>query len=204
MGFFDRIKQSLTRTKEQFVERLRRSRQARRRAGEAQPAGRPRDHRGARGGADLGGRRRGRHRPDRRRRSRPGGARGESLRTLVKEEIRGILRAADRPVAAAGKPHVVLIVGVNGTGKTTTVGKLARLLKDSGTGADDLRRRHVPRRRGRAARDLGDAGRGRFHPGQGRRRPGRRRVRCAGRRQGARPRRRPGRHRRPTCTPAST
>ena len=29
-------------------------------------------------------------------------------------------------------PHVTLIVGVNGTGKTTTVGKLARLIKDSG------------------------------------------------------------------------
>ncbi|MBA2259056.1 MAG: signal recognition particle-docking protein FtsY, partial [Acidobacteria bacterium] len=30
------------------------------------------------------------------------------------------------------RPHVVMIVGVNGTGKTTTVGKLARLMKDSG------------------------------------------------------------------------
>ena len=30
------------------------------------------------------------------------------------------------------QPHVVLIVGVNGTGKTTTVGKLAQLLKSSG------------------------------------------------------------------------
>lgn len=31
-----------------------------------------------------------------------------------------------------GKPHVVLVVGVNGVGKTTTIGKLARLYRDSG------------------------------------------------------------------------
>ena len=57
---------------------------------------------------------------------------GESLRDLVKEEIRSILRAADRPAPNGHTPHVVMIVGVNGTGKTTTVGKLARLMKDSG------------------------------------------------------------------------
>ncbi|MEO8078174.1 MAG: signal recognition particle-docking protein FtsY, partial [Acidobacteriota bacterium] len=58
--------------------------------------------------------------------------RGDSLRDLVKEEIRRILRDADIPAANGHRPHVVLIVGVNGTGKTTTVGKLARLLKESG------------------------------------------------------------------------
>ena len=57
--------------------------------------------------------------------------RGESLRALVKAEILDILHAADNP-PAQGNPHVTLIVGVNGTGKTTTVGKLARLIKDSG------------------------------------------------------------------------
>jgi fused signal recognition particle receptor len=59
--------------------------------------------------------------------------RGESLRELVKEEIRGIFDAVNRPVAVNGNPpHVTLIVGVNGTGKTTTVGKLANLLKEEG------------------------------------------------------------------------
>jgi fused signal recognition particle receptor len=58
--------------------------------------------------------------------------RGDSLRTLVKEEIRDILRGANAAVGNGHRPHVVLIVGVNGTGKTTTVGKLARLIKDSG------------------------------------------------------------------------
>ena len=59
--------------------------------------------------------------------------RGESLRDLVKQEIRRIFDAVERPTAANGhKPHVTLIVGVNGTGKTTTIGKLANLLKVSG------------------------------------------------------------------------
>jgi fused signal recognition particle receptor len=58
--------------------------------------------------------------------------RGESLRELVKQEIRRIFKEADRPVANGTKPHVVLIVGVNGTGKTTTVGKLANQFKADG------------------------------------------------------------------------
>src|SRR5688500_1949145 len=58
--------------------------------------------------------------------------RGESLRSLVKDEITKILEAADRPTAPVPPPRVVMIVGVNGTGKPTTVGKLARALKDRG------------------------------------------------------------------------
>ena len=58
--------------------------------------------------------------------------RGESLRDLVKDEIRGIFDAVERPAPNGHHPHVTLIVGVNGTGKTTTVGKLANLLKASG------------------------------------------------------------------------
>ena len=40
--------------------------------------------------------------------------------------------AVDRPAAVEHHPKVTLIVGVNGTGKTTTVGKLANLLKKEG------------------------------------------------------------------------
>jgi fused signal recognition particle receptor len=59
--------------------------------------------------------------------------RGESLRDLVKQEIRRIFDAVEQPTPANGhKPQVTLIVGVNGTGKTTTIGKLANLLKASG------------------------------------------------------------------------
>jgi len=79
--------------------------------------------------------------------------RGESLRDLVKDEIRSIFDAVNPSPGAildggppgqrwsvgspgdatnGHHPHVTLIVGVNGTGKTTTIGKLANLLKSSG------------------------------------------------------------------------
>jgi fused signal recognition particle receptor len=57
---------------------------------------------------------------------------GASLRDLVKQEIRGIFAPVDRPVTVDTAPEVILVVGVNGTGKTTTVGKLANLLKSQG------------------------------------------------------------------------
>ena len=58
--------------------------------------------------------------------------RGESLRDLVKEEIRRVFDGVEQPSTNGHTPHVTLIVGVNGTGKTTTVGKLANLLKSEG------------------------------------------------------------------------
>src|SRR5690349_2555564 len=57
---------------------------------------------------------------------------GESLRDLVKQEIRSVFASVDKPIAVASHPQVTLIVGVNGTGKTTTIGKLANLLKSEG------------------------------------------------------------------------
>ncbi|MBI3400021.1 MAG: signal recognition particle-docking protein FtsY [Acidobacteria bacterium] len=57
---------------------------------------------------------------------------GTGLRDLVKREIRDVFTAVDRPIVVAQHPKVTLIVGVNGTGKTTTVGKLANLLKKEG------------------------------------------------------------------------
>jgi fused signal recognition particle receptor len=57
---------------------------------------------------------------------------GKSLRAAVKDEIRAIFAGVQIPATTGHVPHVVLIVGVNGTGKTTTVGKLAQLLKASG------------------------------------------------------------------------
>jgi len=55
-----------------------------------------------------------------------------SLRELVKEEIRGIFAAVPAASDNGHLPQIVLVVGVNGTGKTTTVGKLAQLLKSAG------------------------------------------------------------------------
>jgi fused signal recognition particle receptor len=57
---------------------------------------------------------------------------GDSLRDLVKQEILRIFASVDRSLPLSAPPKVVLIVGVNGTGKTTTVGKLANLLRADG------------------------------------------------------------------------
>ena len=131
MGFFDKIKQSLTRTKEQFVQRFD---DIVNRADAPDARTRPIDLDTVEAleealiSADVGV-----AASDeivqavRNRRSK-----GESLRDLVKSEILQILRGADVPAPDGTRPHVVLVVGVNGTGKTTTVGKLARLIKDSG------------------------------------------------------------------------
>jgi fused signal recognition particle receptor len=51
---------------------------------------------------------------------------GEELRSLLKAELRAILEAPQRPfVRPDAPPTVTFLVGVNGTGKTTTSGKLA-------------------------------------------------------------------------------
>jgi fused signal recognition particle receptor len=57
---------------------------------------------------------------------------GTSLRDLVKQEITRVFASVDAPIAVANHPQVTLVVGVNGTGKTTTVGKLANLLRSEG------------------------------------------------------------------------
>ncbi len=55
------------------------------------------------------------------------------LKRLLREEILGILQASNqKPPTETDGPEVILMVGVNGTGKTTTVGKLAYLLHAQG------------------------------------------------------------------------
>jgi fused signal recognition particle receptor len=58
----------------------------------------------------------------------------EELKRLLKEELLAILaRANTQPVKAVdGEPEVILVVGVNGTGKTTTIGKLAQVYRGNG------------------------------------------------------------------------
>ncbi len=59
----------------------------------------------------------------------------ERLRAVLREDIERILAVgsgADGALAGPERPHVVMIVGVNGSGKTTTVGKLAAKVKGSG------------------------------------------------------------------------
>src|SRR5215467_4892034 len=56
------------------------------------------------------------------------------LKRLIKEQIEEILNAtpARSGKPARGEPEVVMVVGVNGTGKTTTIGKLAHALPSEG------------------------------------------------------------------------
>jgi fused signal recognition particle receptor len=58
--------------------------------------------------------------------------RGESLRELVKQEMLRVLESSAPSPQPPGRPHVVLIVGVNGVGKTTTIGKLANQMRQQG------------------------------------------------------------------------
>ena len=58
--------------------------------------------------------------------------RGESLRELVKEEMLRVLESSTATPPPSTKPHVILVVGVNGVGKTTTIGKLANQLRQEG------------------------------------------------------------------------
>jgi fused signal recognition particle receptor len=58
----------------------------------------------------------------------------EEVRRALADDIAGLLAPVARPLELdpAKKPNVVLVVGVNGSGKTTTIGKLARLYGDQG------------------------------------------------------------------------
>lgn len=57
----------------------------------------------------------------------------EALYGLLKEEMGDILAKVDQPLNVEGKtPFVILMVGVNGVGKTTTIGKLARQFEQQG------------------------------------------------------------------------
>jgi fused signal recognition particle receptor len=59
---------------------------------------------------------------------------GQAVALALADEIETILGPAARPltVDGAAKPHVILVVGINGTGKTTTIGKLAHLFRNQG------------------------------------------------------------------------
>jgi len=55
------------------------------------------------------------------------------LKTQIRQHLLEILMSADRPARSVdGEPEVILVVGVNGTGKTTTIGKMAHQLQDGG------------------------------------------------------------------------
>ncbi len=56
----------------------------------------------------------------------------EGVRVALKEILTEMLEVGDRGLHAGTRPSVVLVIGVNGVGKTTTIGKLANLLRQEG------------------------------------------------------------------------
>jgi fused signal recognition particle receptor len=58
----------------------------------------------------------------------------EEIKEILAKEIADVLAPIALPLRPnpANKPHVVLMVGVNGSGKTTTIGKLAKTFRDQG------------------------------------------------------------------------
>ncbi|GAA3583689.1 hypothetical protein GCM10022265_34960 [Marinobacter xestospongiae] len=59
---------------------------------------------------------------------------GAALRSALREQLHGLLADVTKPlqVDAGKKPYVILMVGVNGVGKTTTIGKLAKHFQRDG------------------------------------------------------------------------
>lgn len=62
----------------------------------------------------------------------------EELNTILREEIAGLLSESEHgeleslEIPEGKKPYVIMVVGVNGVGKTTTIGKLAKQYKNKG------------------------------------------------------------------------
>lgn len=57
----------------------------------------------------------------------------ESLYEILKEEMQALLVDSDKPLdVSAHKPFIILMIGVNGVGKTTTIGKLAKQFQEEG------------------------------------------------------------------------
>ena len=83
---------------------------------------------------------------------------GEDLTRRLRELLAEAAKTGDDTIDLRPDPTVILITGVNGTGKTTTIGKIAwHLSKELGQSVLLAAGRHVPCRRRRAARDLGSA-----------------------------------------------
>ena len=84
------------------------------------------------------------------------------LKAELKNQLLYALRTVPSPngtsaAAQEARPHVIFVVGVNGTGKTTTIGKLAHRLRQRRQERGPRRGRYVSRRRHRATRRVGHA-----------------------------------------------
>ncbi len=59
---------------------------------------------------------------------------GEALRKALREQLHGLLKDVSKPLEldTSKQPYVILMVGVNGVGKTTTIGKLTKKFQSEG------------------------------------------------------------------------
>jgi fused signal recognition particle receptor len=129
-GFFDRMKEAVTRTRENLAERIEEVVSL----GKEIDRGTLDDLEATLIGADLGTTtthevlEKLREKADRKQIKNV-----DELKRLLKEELLAILQNSNgQPVRKVDGPEVILVVGVNGTGKTTTIGKLAQVLRSSG------------------------------------------------------------------------
>src|SRR5579871_5812809 len=130
-GFFDRMKQAVTRTRENLADRI----DAIVSIGKEIDRNTLDDLEATLIGADLGSTTtqeilgKLREKADRKQIKNV-----DELKRLLKEELLAILSSANsRPVSKVeGSPEVILVVGVNGTGKTTTIGKLSQVFRAQG------------------------------------------------------------------------
>ena len=129
-GFFDRMKQAVTRTRESLAESISSVVALTREIDESNLD----DLEAVLLASDIGSLTTGEIIASLRDRAlRQGIASGAELKSLLKAEVLRILNAVARPVTqAAAPPQVIMMVGVNGTGKTTTTGKLAALYRAQG------------------------------------------------------------------------
>jgi fused signal recognition particle receptor len=129
-GFFDRMREAVTRTRENLAERIEEVVSL----GKEIDRGTLDDLEATLIGADLGTTtthevlEKLREKADRKQIKNV-----DELKRLLKEELLAILQNSNgQPVRKVDGPEVILVVGVNGTGKTTTIGKLAQVLRSSG------------------------------------------------------------------------
>jgi fused signal recognition particle receptor len=129
-GFFDRMRQAVTRTRDSFSDSIGQVLALTREVDETSLA----ELEVVLLRADIGGPTVARVIENLRQRAlREGIESGEKLRQLLKLELKAVLDSVATPVThPATAPEVIMMVGVNGTGKTTTTGKLAALFSARG------------------------------------------------------------------------
>ena len=67
----------------------------------------------------------------------------EEVKKLLREEMQSILEVCDNSLHLTTKPSVILVVGVNGVGKTTSIGKIANKLHKERKESNDCSSRYI-------------------------------------------------------------